>query len=288
MDKRSLEPIFQLEEFSGLHPQAMENILGSLRYLLSLNTPSITLIVTTFIRAQYTSQNHTLAIRQWIATQAIPTPLALLEKMLKYCISEAWRNTDDAPYTSLALRKDIPLNLNQQSVHRALDMARRCDTDYSALQSAFGKVRTTMGNGGWNKWVDSARSVGSIRESDLEIMNDLAGRIFDENDSVEIPVLYIRIAYLLASNGGAASYAGLKYTGSPYAILAEYFDSVISRKLEVFYGTTTQSRATPGPWMEQHEKDKRMISILASRQTDWDAIYRTLQTSTVRGMARGI
>lgn len=37
MDKISLESIFHLEEFSGLHPQAMESILGSLRYLLSLN-----------------------------------------------------------------------------------------------------------------------------------------------------------------------------------------------------------------------------------------------------------
>ncbi|KAK6513757.1 hypothetical protein TWF506_008193 [Arthrobotrys conoides] len=288
MDKRSLEPIFQLEEFSGLHPQVMENILGSLRYLLSLNAPPITLIVTSFIRAQYTSQNHTPAIRQWIATQAIPTPLALLEKMLKYCISEAWGNADDAPFTSLALRKDIPLHPNQQSVHRALDIARRCDTDYSELQSAFGKIRITMGNGGWNKWIESVRAAGYVREGDVEVINDLAGRMFAEKDLAEIPILYTRIAYTSASNGAAASNAGLKYTGSPYAILAEYFDNVISRKLEVFYGATTQPRTPVAPWREQYEKDKKMISILASRQTDWDAVYRTLQTSTVRGMASGV
>ncbi|RVD88785.1 uncharacterized protein DFL_002959 [Arthrobotrys flagrans] len=266
----------------------MENILGSLRYLLSLNTPPITLIVTSFIRAQYTSPNLTQAIRQWVATQAIPTPLALLEKMLKYCISEAWGNSDDAPYTSLALRKDIPPSLNQQSVHRALDMARRCDADYSELQSAFGKVRTTMGNGGWNKWVGGVRAVGSVRDVDVEVIDDLAGRMFVEKDLVEVPVLYIRIGYILASRGVSVSSAGLKYTGSPYAILAEYFDNVISRKLEVFYGTTTQARTTVGSWKEQHEKDEEMISILAGRQTDWDAVYRTLQTSTARGMASGI
>ncbi|KAK6339784.1 hypothetical protein TWF718_009178 [Orbilia javanica] len=288
MDKSSLDPVFQLEEFSGLHPQVMENILGSLRYLLSLNTPPITLIVRSFLRAQYTSQNHPQALRQWATTQASPAPLALLEKMLKYCISEAWGNTDDAPYTSLALRKDIPLNSNQQSVHRALDMARRCDTDYSELQTAFGKIRTTMGNGSWNKWVGGARAVGSIRDCDVELINDFAGRMFAEKDLNELPVLYIRIAYTLVSNGDFSSSAGLQSTGSPYAILAEYFDNVIARKLEVFYGTTTQKGPPLGAWREQHEKDKKMISILASRQTDWDAVYRALQMSTARGMASGI
>ncbi|KAK6498978.1 hypothetical protein TWF481_011549 [Arthrobotrys musiformis] len=288
MDKISLEPIFQLEEFSGLHPQAMENIFGSLRYLLSLNAPPITLIVTSFIRAQYTSPNHAQTIRQWIATQTNQTPLALLEKMLKYCISEAWGNSDDAPYTSLALRKDIPLDLDQKSVHRALDIARRCDTDYSELQSAFAKFRATVGNGGWNKLVGGVRNAGSVRDSDVEAISDLAGRMCGENDSIELPILYIRIAYTLVSSGVAASSVGLKYAESPYTILEEYFNNVISRKLDAFYGTTTQARAVVGNWREQHEKDKKMISILAGRQTDWDAIYKTLQASTARGMASEI
>ncbi|KAK6523547.1 hypothetical protein TWF281_001528 [Arthrobotrys megalospora] len=287
MDKISLESFFQLEEFSGLHPQVMENILGSLRYLLSLNTPSITLIVNSFIRAHYTSPNHTQIIRQWIATQAISTPLALLERMLKYCISEAWANEDAAPYTSLALRKDIPLQLNQQSVHRALDMARRCDTDYSELQGAFEKVRETVRNGGWNKWVAGVRAAGSIRDGDIEVISDLAGRMFIDMDSIEIPALYIRIVYILASNGVSTS-PGIRYAGSPYAILAGYFDNSVSRKLEVFYGTTAQARAATSVRKEQYEKDKKMISILASRQTDWDAVYKTLQSSTVSGMASGM
>ncbi|KAK6352287.1 hypothetical protein TWF730_009117 [Orbilia blumenaviensis] len=288
MDKISPESIFQLEHFSGLHPQVMENILGSLRYLLSLNTPPITLVVTSFVRAHYTSSDHAQTLRQWIATQAIPTPLALLDNMLKYCISEAWGNLDGAPYTSLALRKDIPLHLNQQSVHRALDMARRCDTDYSELQNVFEKVRTMMGNGGWDRWVSGIRGTGMVRDGDVEALNDLAGRMFVEKDAIEIPILYVRMSYLLASNGVTTSSAGSRYAGSPYAVLAAYFDNVISKKLETFYGTTTQAKTIASGRKEQYEKDKKMISILANRQTDWDAVYRTLQSSTVRGMAGGM
>lgn len=208
--------------------------------------------------------------------------------MLKYCISEAWGNKDAAPYTSLALRKDIPLELNHQGVHRALDMARRCDGEYSELQSTFEKIRAMTANGEWNKWIAGLRSVGSIRDSDIEVLNNLMGRMFLEKDSIAIPVLFVRIIYILASNGVSSSSSGLRYTGSPYAILAGYFENVISRKLEVYFGTTTQARTAVSVRREQYEKDKKMISILANRQTDWDAVYKTLQTSTARGMAGGI
>ncbi|KAF3922985.1 hypothetical protein ABW20_dc0103022 [Dactylellina cionopaga] len=262
----------------------MENIISSIRYLLSLNTPSISLVVECFIGTRH-PERTVQVLHDFADTREFSTPLKLLETMLKYCISEAWSNAEGLPYTLLALRKDIPFQKEQRNVHRAMDIAMRCDRDYSELQSTYERV--TAGN--WDEWLrisgEALRNAnsGTRRNEGLEDIQEFLSIIYNDGVSGDIPALYARIAYALASNGVSPYLTTLTYQGSPFAILFEYFERVIARKLESFYGA--ESVQTPLVRnKERFDTDKTMLSILATRRTDWDAVYKNLRTSPT-GMA---
>ncbi|EPS45131.1 hypothetical protein H072_904 [Dactylellina haptotyla CBS 200.50] len=280
--KKPTNPLFQLKELQSLHPEAMENLTASIKYLLSLNTPSISILVNSFTNSRHTDRKIQL-LEDWIDSHQRPNPLDLLERMLKYCISEAWANQECLPYAPLSLRRDIPLQGELQNVHRALDIARRCDPDYSELHSTYDQVAQSVQNGAWSRWLGSLSGV--LAEEDLEdIRSSLRGICAGQMYS-EIPSLYIRITYLLASSGVLLSVPVARYGNSTYAVLDYYFDNIIIRKLETIYGSPVRE-VFQAKGKDCSETDRKLISILASQQTDWDAIYKNLKASTVTGMAQ--
>ncbi|KAK6531879.1 hypothetical protein TWF694_003044 [Orbilia ellipsospora] len=283
VETKSTESLVKLGELLNLHPDAMDNLIASIQYLLSLNSPSISLLVNCFISSRH-NERKIKALQQWLHSQKQPSTISLLESILKYCISDAWSNNEALPYAPLSLRGDIPPQSESHNFHRALDIARRCDPDYSELRSTYDQLATSVDNGEWGRWLDGL--IGTLADHDLQDIQASLMKIYNEREYADIPMVYIRITYLLAANGVTASMPTLQYhSESTVMVLDGYFDRIIARKLEMCYGSQFKhiEQAKSRPYSET---DRKLISILASRQTDWDAVYRNLKMSTVTGMAQ--
>ncbi|KAJ6258632.1 LOW QUALITY PROTEIN: hypothetical protein Dda_6680 [Drechslerella dactyloides] len=321
-------PSFQIKapEFGNIdmHPQAMENAVGSIAYLLSLNTPHINLIINCFLAAPRPSPKHTLHAQpfshRWthvLSTDGSDSPLSLLENMLRHTICETWNNDQSLPYTPLSLRKDIPLQRDldgavfrltnttnmpvegndyataqeayrrrMENVRRALDAARRCDGDYTALQNAISQITPGSSHGDWATFFavlsDALRTAPSYSTADelVSAITDLqasVARIFDtrtpvEEAHAEVPLLYLRLAYVIAAAGVRGEQ--LAYRGSPFACLAAYFDDVVVEKVR---------RRADGAAGGVGYK-----GCLEGRTTDWEGVYSGIRASRATGMARGL
>ncbi|KAF3904704.1 hypothetical protein ABW21_db0209648 [Orbilia brochopaga] len=293
------------EQVGNMHPQAMENALGSIAYLLSLNTPHINLIINYFLALP--RQAHTYQPRYTSAP-----PLSILENMLKSSISNAWNNTFGLPYTPLSLRKDIPLQKDldgaifhlsnttstneyasaqdayrrrMDNVRRALAVARRCDGEYMDAQNLL--VRLTPGNthGDWRTFFAILESFRYTSDSDemaawIDEVQATVARICDphtalEDAHAEIPVLYVKMAYMVAVYPVLETQ--MVYQGSPYLELKAYFDDVIVKKLKANCGGA--------------QKQAGFMGIngpcLRRPTTDWEDVYRGISSRTAV-MARGL
>ncbi|KAF3934959.1 hypothetical protein ABW19_dt0208820 [Dactylella cylindrospora] len=245
--------------------------------------------------------------------------------MLRTCISDAWGNSRSLPYATVALRKDVPLQrgldeafqrlqkspsndlsygsmqevyrTNLQNVQRALDVARRNDPDYMELVSAAELIRPGTRTGNWDQWLavlaDDFRSAGmsssetssTIKSIESQLARIWGSRTKQEDCYAELPLLYARISYILASNGISPSSPNLKYPSSPFATLSDYFEHIIYNKLENMLGAESPRHSQIGV-SKGLDSEKTLLMILASRQTDWDSVYKLLQVSTATGMAQ--
>ncbi|KAK6337924.1 hypothetical protein TWF696_001400 [Orbilia brochopaga] len=310
---------------TNMHPQVMENALGSVAYLASLNTPHINLIINCFLA---TARSHNNA-KRWPDA----TPLHTLEHMLKSDICEAWNNALSLPYTPLSLRKDIPLQKEldgavfrlshtpsptsitadgssnylaaqeayrrrMENVRRAMDVARRCDGDYSGLQNTLSQLTPGNTHGDWQTFfavlADEIQSCTTTDDNDdndemaswMAELQACVARIFDpltavEEAHAEVPLLYLRLAYVTAVYGGGME-GRLEYRGSPYVVLKAYFEDVIVGKLRVRCGASQR-------------RGSRDTSAYASGRkgclgtTDWEGVYSGISSRTrATGMARAL
>lgn len=245
------------------------------------------------------------------------SPIALLEKMLRYCISEAWENPRGLPYTPHSLRRDVPLQRgleeaserlerspvtdlsyrkiekiyrsNLENVHRALDTARRSDPDYVDLDATLERIRPDFNIDDWNEWLavlqEHLYSTTSFSSAEIgSVLDNVRSHISSswnsspkvEENYGDILSMHLHILYALSSNGINPDSENLRYPDSPHQILSSYFEGVVSDKLASFFKAdaprTSRSRS-----LEVADNEKAFLHILATSQTDWDSVYRSLR-----------
>ncbi|EWC44948.1 hypothetical protein DRE_01007 [Drechslerella stenobrocha 248] len=199
-----------------------------------------------------------------------------------------------------------------ESVRRALDAARRCDADYRGVQAVVEQLATAD----WERWCLAlattlwssadypAAAMGAIDAVVAACMHDVrswAGAVDSKScssnsssSSMEemhagVPVLYARIAYRLVCGGVAVDCEKLRYPGSPFAVLGDYFEDVVVGKMEgYYYGATAAVSATRRETEGRREDEGGYLAVLAARSrqtTDWDSVYRGLRVEKATGMA---